>query len=362
MTDDVDAWIAAALYDPSTPDASERLELLRYLHEKGAGLDDMVASLRGGSLTAAASDRLLVAVRTMTREDVADRLGLSVDQIDRAWLSLGLPPAPREGPAFSEGDLLMLSAFALGVALLGFEGTLQFTRVMGSSLARIADAAVTGFLVNVEGPLVDEHTPPAALARASYEGTELLTSLPQIFGEIFRHHAALATMRTRATRDASRGYAEFTLSVGFLDLVGYTAWSRELSATDLARAVNDFEESSSDLVTERGARVVKNIGDAVMFVAVDPATACEIALDLRDFVDKHPVLTRVRGAVATGPLLSRDGDYFGPTVNLAARAVKLAPPGGVVVDRPVDGFTTEPMGPQSLRGIDDAVELYLLSR
>lgn len=362
MSGDVDAWTAAGLYDATAPDAAERLLLLRYLTDKGATVDDMVAAVEMRSLTAAASDRLLIDERTLSRDDAALRCNLTTAQIDRAWLSLGLPPVPDSGAVFSEGDVLLLTAFAIGVDLLGFDATLQFTRVMGSSLARIADAAVSGFLVNVEGPLVDEHSPPVALAEASYEATRILASLPDVFASIFHRHALLATMRSRMSRDATRGYAEFRLSVGFLDLVDYTSWSRGLPVADLARAVNDFEEKASDLVTERGARLVKNIGDAVMFVAFEPRVACEIALDLCAYVDEHTMLTRLRGAVATGPLLSRDGDYFGPTVNLAARIAKLAAPGRVVTDEPVEGLHATSLGPLDVRGFDEPVELFRISR
>jgi adenylate cyclase len=255
----------------------------------------------------------------------------------------------------------LLAAFAVGADLFGVDATLQLTRVMGSSLARIADAAVSGFLLNVEGPLVEEHSRPAELARASFEATEILQSLPDVFAPIFLHHAALATMRTRMTRDAALTYADFRLSVCFLDLVDYTAWSRGLSTADLARAVNDFEEKANDLIIEHGAHIVKNIGDAVMFVAVDAATACDVALSLCEYVGRHRSLTQLRGAIASGSVLSRDGDYFGPTVNLAARAVKIAEPGQVVADAPIEGYTAEPVGARELRGFDEPVELFVIS-
>lgn len=363
MTDDRDVagWIAAGLYDPAAPDAADQLDLLRYLTEKGATTADMVAARDRRALTAAASDRLTNPVRTLTRDEAVTRSGLTSEQLDRAWLSLGLPPAPEAGPAFAEGDLPLLQAFALGIDLLGFEAALQFTRVMGSSLARIADAAVSGFLFNVEGPLVDQHSTPVALARASYEASVVLASLPQVFAPIFFRHAELATIRSRTTR-AGASYAEFSLSVGFVDLVGYTAWSRDLSSVDLALAVNDFEEAASDAIVRHGARVVKNIGDAVMLIATDERVVTEVALELCQYVDEHPTLTRLRGAVASGALLSRDGDYFGPTVNLAARAVKVAEPGQVVADRAIPGFTSRSLGPREVRGIDDPVELFVITR
>ena len=66
--------------------------------------------------------------------------------------------------------------------------------------------------------------------------------------------------------------------------------------------------------------------------------------------------------MATGRLLGRDGDYFGPTVNLAARAVKLSRPGQIVSDQPVDGFDVRALGPCDVHGFDEPVELFALSR
>jgi len=169
-------------------------------------------------------------------------------------------------------------------------------------------------------------------------------------------------MRTRTTRDRAGGFAEFRLTIGFLDLVEFTAWSQDLPADHLARAVNEFEEAASDRITDGGGRVIKMIGDAVMYATTEPAAAASAALDLCDFVDVHPILTSLRGAITSGAVLSRDGDYFGPTVNLAARAVKLADPGPVLVDGPVEGFVTTSIGAHALRGIEDEVELFVLSR
>jgi adenylate cyclase len=358
----IDAWIAAGLYDPSADGADDRRELLEFLTDHGATLDDLIDALAGQSLNAAASDRSLDDEKVASRVEAANQCGLTVDEVDRVWRAVGLPPVARDGRVFTESDLFLLGTFKIGVDLLGFDAALQFTRVMGSSLARIADAAVSGFLVNVEGPLVLEERKPVELARASFEATQILKALPQIFAPIFVRHAALATVRTRVTRDQSAGFADLRLTIGFLDLVGYTPWSQDLPAEQLGRAVNEFEEAASDRITDGGGRVIKMIGDAVMYATADLADACSAALDLCGFVDAHPVLTRLRGAITSGVVLSRDGDYFGPTVNLSARAVKLAKPGHVLIDRPVDGFTTVSIGRQTIRGIADAVELFELSR
>jgi adenylate cyclase len=154
----------------------------------------------------------------------------------------------------------------------------------------------------------------------------------------------------------------FTLAVGFVDLVGYTEWSESVSLEDQRRALGDFERAAADLVATRGGRLVKTIGDAAMFVTTQAADACRLALDLCAVVDDHPHLTALRGAVGYGDLLGRDGDYFGPVVNLVARAVDQAPPGRVVATQPVDGFASSRLDPVALRGIEEPVALWLLGR
>ncbi len=72
---------------------------------------------------------------------------------------------------------------------------------------------------------------------------------------------------------------------------------------------------------------MKLIGDEVMFVVTDPGAGCEMALELAVRPADHPRLPSARGGLAFGDVLSRDGDYFGPVVNLAARIVKLGAPG-----------------------------------
>jgi adenylate cyclase len=113
---------------------------------------------------------------------------------------------------------------------------------------------------------------------------------------------------------------------------------------------------------------VKRIGDAVMFVADDAATACGAAARILELVAAHPQLHGARAAVATGEVLPRDGDYFGPAVNLAARAVPIAEPGAIVTTSevaaalPIDAWDTRGIGAHTLKGFDDAVALFVVTR
>jgi adenylate cyclase len=119
-------------------------------------------------------------------------------------------------------------------------------------------------------------------------------------------------------------------------------------------------------VAAGGGRLVKFIGDEAMFVVADAGAACETALGIIDRLGSHPVPLSARGGLASGEILTREGDYFGPVVNLAARAVKLAEPDGVLVSPEVSAasarYRFSSVGEQQLRGFDEPVELFRLER
>ena len=118
---------------------------------------------------------------------------------------------------------------------------------------------------------------------------------------------------------------------GFVDLVGYTALSQELDGAELNALVARFESVTYDTVAQLGGRLVKTIGDEVMFVAEEPEIALQIALELTDRTRQDEVLPRARAGMACGPALAREGDYYGAVVNLAHRLVEIARPQSVIV-------------------------------
>jgi len=111
---------------------------------------------------------------------------------------------------------------------------------------------------------------------------------------------------------------------------------------------------------------VKLIGDEVMYVVSDADTACAIALELAHSLAADDVLPSVRSGIAAGEVLTRDGDYFGPVVNLAARAVKLADPDTVLASgalaRAASNYRFASVGAPRLKGFDEPVELFRLER
>ena len=119
--------------------------------------------------------------------------------------------------------------------------------------------------------------------------------------------------------------------MGFADLVGFTATSEELDETELATMVDRFEARVYEQVPEHQGRVVKMIGDEVMFAADQVADAVEIALGLIEAHAEDPALPDIRVGLAMGSTLSWQGDLFGPTVNRASRVVNVARPASVLV-------------------------------
>jgi adenylate cyclase len=349
------------LYDPAAPDAEARLELLEYLVSLGATAEDLVAYRDG--LPGLAS---VVAIRLgrppLSLGEVTERSGLSEEKLRRINRAAGFPDPGPDDRVFGEGFLGLVSGMTAAEDLFGEEAVLQLVRVMGAAMARVADAVVSAFLVNVEPQIRDADPVGLALARVNAEAAGLLPVVGQGLDVLLRQHL-IAARRTSLVDLADAGFETQRLVVGFVDLVGSTALAQRMETRELGAVLTEFENVAADTVTEKGGRVIKLIGDEVLFTAGDERHACRIALDLaRTFAD-HDRLPPVRAAVAGGDVLLRDGDVFGPVVNLASRAVKVAGPSEVVAPPEVAGaagLRTEPLGSQSLKGFDAGVELCRL--
>ena len=148
---------------------------------------------------------------------------------------------------------------------------------------------------------------------------------------LFRAHMELAIRRNTAARTEATSKVTVYVAVGFVDLVGFTPLSQRLPVRELHSTVDAFEGSAYDIVTSNRGRVVKLIGDEVMFVALEPEDACEIALALVDRFAEADSNVTPRGGLAVGEILTRGGDYYGSVVNLASRIADLAVPNEILV-------------------------------
>jgi class 3 adenylate cyclase len=354
------------LYDPAMLNASDRLALLQFNVEHGIGLDEMLEAQRSGRLAYVVADPIIRGEGPrLTISEAAERSGLLKEQVARMWRAAGFAePGPEDRP-FSETDLEVLPVLATAEDLFGTDVTLQLVRVMGSAMARVAEAEITAFGVQVSGQASSEGWTELDVARLHVDVLgPLLSQVAKALDMLHRRHLEIVSQRL-APNPFEEGADRRHLAVGFADLCGFTTLSGAMTPQDLSRAVAMFDAEASDLVTGEGGRVVKLIGDEVMFVAPDLESGCDIAFRLIGAFAAHPVLPPLKASVAAGEAVLFEGDYFGTVVNLAARLVALAESGEVVV--PADGsealeskWRVRTLGPRDLKGFADPVGIATL--
>lgn len=319
------------------PRASTRIradELRAVLRAFGAPEAEIAEAEAGGNLILLAIDKLaLTEPLAYDVVEACERTGLPDDELRHIWRSLGFPDPPPGELAFTETDVRNMAA----VARLLHGGAVTpavaygITRVVGSSMARITSAlldAVVARATEVYEASAGTGEEEAAIVELASEAQGVLPLFPEILEQVWRRHLQ-ATARRRLLRadDAD----DHGMVVGFADLVGFTALAQQVTEEELAEVVDRFEHLAYDVVVTGGGRVVKMIGDEVMFLVEDPVAAAEIALGLVEGSRRADELSEVRVGLAIGPVLEREGDAYGTTVNLASRATNIAYPGTVVV-------------------------------
>jgi adenylate cyclase len=271
----------------------------------------------------------LLGAPAFTTLEVAREAGVEPAQARRLWQALGFPPVEDDERLFTPADVEILRAVRTLVESQSVDpdDLLQLTRVIGQSLARVADAQVTAAADRLEHARPEGEAGEGVDADLVRRIASLAPSLEQFLGYVWRRHLLAAMRRQTAAPSA----ADRTLTVGFADLVGFTAMCQALDARELAAIVDRFEAIAYEHIPARGGRVVKMIGDEVMFAVAEGGPAADIAVALVEAHARDTHLPDVRVGLASGPTLSWEGDLFGPTVNLANRLVNLARPGAVIV-------------------------------
>jgi adenylate cyclase len=323
-------------------------ELRGLLSAAGVSSEEIDAAERDGVVLALVADRfLLPGERNYTLDAAAVAAGMSGDQGRRLWRALGFPQPEADAETFSDDDveiirLLLRNSEAVTDYLL------QEARVISASLRRVADVLVDEIWGTYRGD-----TRTDAEAATAVAGNIDLERIERLLLHLLRRQL-VASIYSRSAL-ATHGSV---LAVGFIDLVGFTALSQQLDAGELGRLVERFEATCHDLIADAGARFVKALGDGVLFTCSGAEQAAAVALDLLAAVGDS--VGPARAAVAYGPVIARDGDVYGPVVNLASRLVALAEPMSVIAPATL-GIDGVPIGARQVRGIGD-VELVQVRR
>lgn len=362
---DVAPFVAAGLYDPEAPAASDRLALLEYLDGLGATVAQMVEADAEGVLFALSS--FLAAfppVERLTLGQAAERSGRTVQWIRRLLLAEGLPVD--DATLLPASIVEDVAAFEMGMSLFGEEASLAFTRVLGASVARIVDAAISLFYGELS-PTVPNDATELEWARTNETAGAVFALLPSVITHLLEQCFRRNSVEAAAARGDATGQTA-TVGIGFVDLVSSTEWAGHLSLKDHALALSRFETAAWNIAMEHGGRVVKLIGDEAMIVAPSAETVCRIALTLCATVAADPALPAARGGVGFGDVTARGGDYVGPLVNLVARSLKVAVEGTVVMTPEARHQLTDPaawavtdIGTHTLRGIDAPTRLFAVT-
>lgn len=265
-----------------------------------------------------------------TRNDVAAKAGMEPEVAHRFWRAAGFPEVDDSEVMFSDADVEVLTGIRnlLESGIVDMDVALEITRTIGQTSSRLAAAEISVLRERVTSPPVtEEGLDPAAATEAVEFARSALPFLQQALVYLWRRHLSASAKRVLM----SASLDEPVRCVGFVDMTGFSRESQTLDAAELERLINRFEQAAFDVVGRHGGRVVKLIGDEVMFVTDDAAQSAEIALGLLEEFEDEPDVPRVRGGLSFGPVVDIQGDVFGQTVNLASRLTDVAKPGTIVV-------------------------------
>ncbi|MDO5619122.1 adenylate/guanylate cyclase domain-containing protein [Kocuria sp.] len=330
----------------------------------------------------ALEDLLLGSERSMTRREAAREGDLSLLNARKIWRAMGFPNLSDEEVYFTEQDaeaLREISALVVGGDVTE-EGALSLVR----SMAQMTDRMVVWQVEALVEDLVanSQHTD----AQARRELLNLLPKLMPVLEKLLIYswrrqlNAAVQRLAMRqerpdgstmsGLRDASQEDDSKNLplarGIGFADMVSYTSLSRQMNERTLAALVQRFEQRCAEVIAVGRGRLIKTIGDEVMFMAETPQEGALMALALARIIQDDTDLPQSRVAFVWGRVLPRLGDLYGPTVNLASRLVALTPPGSVLVDastasvlRGDDRFVLTPKQTHNVRGFGDVQPVEL---
>lgn len=272
---------------------------------------------------------ILGADRRYTPFQAARTAGVSMDLASRFWRAMGFADIG-QAKALTEADVLALRRLAglVEAGLLSEPMAIQVARSTGQTTARLAEWQIDSFL---EG-LTEPPEPGMTRTEVTYPLIELLLpELQEFLVYVWRRQLAAATGRVVQAADDEE-MVDRRLAVGFADLVGFTRLTRRLEEEELGELVESFETTAADLVAAHGGRLIKTLGDEVLFAADDAGTAAEIALRLIEAMSQDETMPALRVGIAFGTVTTRMGDVFGTTVNLASRLTSIAPKDAVLVD------------------------------
>lgn len=328
-----------------------------------------------GATIDAARNVLIGGRPTMNLKELAEAAGCEVAYAERFWRAMGFPDLKSDEDMFTELDLASLKSWLSLMSELGLKtrSATSLLRAQSHTMDRLVlwqtEAIVQDLVSQYD---LDDTTARLLLLDRIDQFTGILEK--QVRYAWRRQLAALLThiddeVGQRGMEDMTADTYPLRRTMGFVDMVAYTRRSAGLGAEALADLVEGFEFRCRDVVTRNGGRVVKTIGDAVLWVCDDLATGLRVASKLVHTLVTSEELLPVRASLVCGRVVSRSGDIFGPPVNLASRLVDIAPRASIFMDEQTaqmlyadskfDDSLIWRADPADLRGVGTVVPYFL---
>jgi len=285
--------------------------------------------------------------------EVAEKSQSDLEWTSRLWRALGFPELDDGEMLFTAGDteaVITLTSMVKS-GLVDLDTAVNMTRAVGQTMARLADWEIAAVLPTL----------PVAGEQSRLDlAVELLEDIGRPFEELliyaWRRHLAAAVARVEALGATEDDLTTTEVTVGFADLVAFTELSNEIGEDRIGDLVEVFESRVHDVIAMHSGRAIKSLGDSVLFVNEDPVRALETAEDIVSVIGRDARLPDVRLGLASGSVVTRLGDVFGPPVNLAARLTAVARRNRVIIDQatakmlPASKFETRKLPGRPLRG------------
>jgi adenylate cyclase len=348
-----------------------RLALLEELGDQGASLEELKRAVDEHRLVLLPVERVFEeGQEQFTAAEIAEGAGLDHRFLLRLMQALGAPIPADDERVFGEADLEAAKRAKLFLdAGLPPEGVLETSRIIGISMANLADANVDLVGEVFTEPGVDERELATRYAAAAKSMAPLLGETLLHAYRIHLRERIRQAVITEAELAEGRVSGTDEVTVAFADLVGFTRLGESLEIEQIGDLTGRLFELASD-AARQPVRLVKMIGDAAMFASAESEPLLDAVVGLVESAGTEEI-PPLRAGVARGQALGRGGDWYGRPVNLAARITNFARPDSVVADQAVKDSIAESngrpfdfsfAGKRRFKGIEGEVSVHRVRR
>jgi adenylate cyclase len=356
-----------------------RTRLYQGLERTGLPLEAIREALDAGELSFGWLDNplydLIAPLTSRSFRDVATETGVPLELLRVLREALGFA-LPEPDDRMREDELRVVPLIQKLVSR-GFPPSVldRLLRVYGDALRRIAEVEADWWHRYVVLPSLASGMTEVEMHEATLEfGVELEPLLERALLAIYHAHQEhtwvenlIGEIEDALDRTGLRSRLIRPPAICFLDITGYTRLTEERgdeAAAELAARLTPLVQRPAE---RHDGKVVKWLGDGVMFHFREPTGAVVAALEMVDAISAAG-LPPAHVGLDTGPVVFQGGDYFGRTVNLAARIGERAAPGQVLVTQEIvdrvatDGLAFEPIGAVELKGVSEPLLLHAVTR